>query len=369
MHRVLADLRALGQAVWVDHCSHPFIVSGELGRLIEAGVEGLTSNPSIFREAIVQGEGYDEALRSVWQRDPALQAEAVYEELAVRDIRLAADAFRPVFERTRGLQGFVSLEVSPRLAHDVEGTIEEAERLWRAVDRPNVMIKVPATAEGVLAIEQLLIRGIPVNVTLIFSLEQYEQVAQAYLRALARRLGEGRDLTRVRSVASFFVSRVDTAIDRALEAIGTRAALELRGRAAVANARLAAKRYRAIFHGSPFLPYSAAGAKPQWLLWASTSTKNPAYPDLLYVESLMGPETVNTMPLSTLAALLDHGQVANRLEEDVEAAEALFARLREVGVDVDGVFRQLLVDGVQIFLKAYEDLLQVIAERWQAVRS
>jgi len=276
----LQELSAQGQAVWLDYIRRDLLTDGELERLVkEDGVTGVTSNPAIFENAIGGSELYDEEMRRTLRDVPGIQAAELYEQLAITDIRMAADILRPVFDETEGADGFVSLEVSPHLARDTAGTIAEARRFWSLVDRPNLMIKVPATAEGIPAIEELLATGIHVNITLMFSLQHYEDVAQAYLRGLAR----SENPAGVSSVASFFVSRVDSAVDAALEEVGSEAALALRGRVAIANSELAYERYEEIFHGDLFSELVERGARPQRVLWASTSTKNPEYDDLLYV--------------------------------------------------------------------------------------
>ncbi len=356
----LQDLVQQGQSVWLDYIRRDLITSGELQHLVSQGVSGLTSNPTIFQKAIAGSADYNASLHRLLETDPRADVTALYEALAFEDIRLAADILRPVYEATDGADGFVSLEVSPHLAHDTAGTIAEARRLWQAVDRPNLMIKVPATPEGIPAIEALIAEGIHVNVTLIFALAHYEAAAHAYIRGLERAPAP----RRAASVASFFVSRVDTAVDRALEAIGTPEALALRGRTAVANAKVAYRRFQEIFGGESFAALRRQGARVQRPLWASTSTKNPAYSDVLYVEELIGPDTVNTLPPHTLEAFLDHGQVrGNTVQEGVDEAEATLARLADLGVDLGAITEQLQVEGVAAFAASYDRLLATLEEK------
>jgi transaldolase len=344
----------LEQAVWLDSIGRNLVEGGELARLVaEDGVRGVTSNPSIFKAAIAGTDEYDEQVHAVLAERPDATAVELYETLAIHDIRAAADVLRPLYDASDRGDGYVSLEVAPDLAHDTDGTVAEARRLWRAVDRPNLMIKVPATAEGIPAIEALIADGINVNVTLMFSLAHYEAVAGAYLAGLER----ASDVARIASVASFFVSRVDSAVDARLEAIGTPKALELRGKAAIANAGLAYRRFREIFHGADFAHLKARGARVQRPLWASTSTKNPDYPDTLYVTGLAGPETVNTLPSATLEAFRDHGQVVNGLDEAVEGADAVMIGLEGQGIDLDTITEDLQRDGVAAFAAAFDDLM------------
>jgi transaldolase len=346
-----------GQAVWLDFIERDLLTGGGLERLVrEDGVRGVTSNPSIFQKAIEGGGAYDAAVRELVAADPRMTTEALYEALAIEDIRHAADILRSLWDSSGGDDGYVSLEVSPHLAADTDGTVTEAHRLWKAVDRPNLMIKVPATAEGVPAIEQLVGDGINVNATLMFSLADYEAVANAYLRGLEA----APDPTNVASVASFFVSRVDTKVDAALEAIGGDRALSLRGQAAIANAKLAFHRFREIFYGAPFAELRHAGARVQRPLWASTSTKNPTYPDVIYVEELIGPQTVNTLPVATLEAYRDHGAPRATLAEGVDEATALLSDLAEVGIELDTVTDELQVEGVAAFAGSFDQLLSAL---------
>jgi transaldolase/glucose-6-phosphate isomerase len=301
----------------------------------------------------------------------------IYEALAITDIQSAADVLATVYEKTGGTDGFVSLECSPLLAHDTAGTIQEARRLWQALARPNVMIKIPGTAEGIPAIEECIYEGININITLLFSLESYEQTMTAYLRGLGRRAAEGKAVDRVSSVASFFVSRIDTAVDRRLEKLIGEADSDqqrnrfraLLGRVAIANAKMAHQRFKQVFHGQPFAELRARGAQVQRPLWASTSTKNPAYRDVYYVEALIGRETINTLPPQTLAAFRDHGQVRLTIEEDLDEARALVEQLRGVGIDLDDVTRDVLSDGVRLFIEPFEKLIQSIDKQREEIRS
>ena len=362
----LKQLYGQGQSVWLDFIRRSLITSGDLNRLIdEDGVRGMTSNPAIFEKAIAGSADYDESLRRALQRNPHGEIKALYEILAIEDIQMAADVLRPIYEETRGADGYVSLEVSPALAHDTEGTIAEAERLWKTVNRPNLMIKVPATSEGASALETLVARGVNVNATLMFSLKHYEAIAHAYIRGLKK----CEHPERIASVASFFVSRVDTAVDAALEAIGTPDALELRGKAAVANAKLTYRRFREIFEDRGFVDLAARGARVQRPLWASTSTKNPEYRDVIYVEQLIGADTVNTLPPATLNAFCDHGRVATTLTKNVGEAEEHIAALSEFGIDLDAVTDRLQVDGVASFAQSFEGLLEALRKKRSAALS
>ncbi len=363
----LHQLAEHGQSPWLDFLARGLIQEGELERLVrEEGVRGVTSNPTIFQKAIASGEaGYDEQLREVAdsEDDPKL----IFQALAVRDIQDACDVLRPVWDRGRGLDGWVSLEVDPTLAHDTQGTIEEAQRLSALVERPNLYVKVPATPAGLPAIEQLIAQGIPINVTLVFSLERHAEVMDAYLRGVQRLADEGGDPGSVCSVASFFVSRVDTEMDRRLEAVGRD---DLRGAVAIANAKLAYAQWQQHFTGERWETLEARGATPQWCLWASTSTKDPSLRDTLYVEALVGPHTVNTMPMETLEAMQEDGIVEATLETGVDEARALFERLHEAGVDVDDAFATLEREGVEKFEASFRDLIDEIAgKREQLARA
>ena len=347
----LLKLNAFGQSVWLDYIRRDFVLNGELAKLIrEDGLAGLTSNPAIFEKAIGGGNEYAPAIRALKQR--GLSAMALYETLAIEDIQAAADQFRPVFDAGKGHDGYVSLEVSPYLARDTAATVVEAKRLWREVSRPNLMIKVPATLEGLPAIELLISQDMNVNVTLLFSQAMYEKVAERYIAGLERRAAEGGDLGRISSVASFFISRIDAAVDPLLPEA-------LRGKTAIANAMLAYESYKRLFSGPRWENLAEKGARPQRLLWASTSTKNPAYRDVMYVEELVGSNTVNTLPPATLESFRDHGVPRASLEEDIGAARAT---LEAVGkhASLDEVTDKLLDDGVKLFADAFDKLLKAV---------
>jgi len=364
----LLELKHLGQSVWLDNISRKLIESGELERLVkEDGISGVTSNPTIFEKAISGGTEYDEAMRQLIAQDKT-DAE-VYDALTIADIRDATDVLRPVFDATHGGDGYVSIEVSPKLAHDTQGTLADARRLHAAVNRPNLFVKVPATREGLPAIHQLLSEGININITLMFSMEHYEAVAEAYIAALEDRVRRGLPIGDVASVASFFVSRVDTLVDRLLEekmrAEGPEAAraAELRGKIAVANSKLVYQRFKELFGSERFKALAAKGARVQRVLWASTSTKNPAYSDVLYVETLIGPDTVNTMPDETIVAFRDHGMPRHTVEGGLEEARAAFKALAELGIDMRAVGEQLSIEGVDKFTQSFDKLFVVIAAK------
>jgi transaldolase/glucose-6-phosphate isomerase len=361
----LTELVAAGQSPWLDYIRRSLITSGDLKRMVTVdGITGITINPTIFDKAISGSQDYDSSLRALLAGDPTLAPAEIYERLAVDDVRLAADVLRPVYDRTDGKDGFVSLEVAPGLAHDTAGTVREARRLWGAVDRPNVLIKVPATPEGIPAIEALLAQGINVNITLMFSLAHYEAVAQAYVRALAR----APDPTHLASVASVFVSRIDGVVDKLLDASPSPEAKGLRGQIALANCRVIYDRFREIFHGTGFVSWEGKGARPQRPLWASTSTKDRAYRDTLYVEELVGPETVDTIPPATLAAFEDHGVVRpNAVAEGLAQARELLTRLTTLGIDLARVTDDLQVEGVALFTASYEHLLESLAAKRTAL--
>ena len=354
----LHELAELGQAIWLDYISRSLLASGELQELVDQGLRGVTSNPSIFEKAIAGSADYDEDLNRL-VRDGKLVAE-IYEDLAMSDIRSAADILRPVYEKSGGADGYVSLEVNPALAHDTEATIAEARRLFASLERPNVMIKVPATPAGIPAIESLIGEGVNVNVTLIFSLEQYEAVATAYIAGLEKLALSGGDVGKVASVASFFISRVDTAVDKALAEIGN---TEIQGKIAIDNAKIAYGRFREIFSSERWKKLATGNARVQRPLWASTSSKNPAYPDTLYVDNLIGPDTVNTLPPATLDDFLDHGTVAATVETDVDGARNRMAELAALGIDLDAITNKVLDEGVAAFAKSFEDLIASIAEK------
>jgi transaldolase len=365
------DLEQYGQAPWLDYIHRHLIKSGELGRMmVEYGLKGVTSNPTIFEKAIAGSDDY----RDMLTQGGAPSAEALYERIAVRDIQDAADVLRPVYDALDGRDGYVSLEVSPHLAHDTEGTIAEARRLWRQVDRPNVMIKVPAAPAGIPAIRTLTSEGINVNVTLIFSRDVYRQVARAYIDGLEARAGRGESLRRIASVASFFVSRIDTAVDAEIERLRGQTRdpqmqnllSNLQGKVAIANAKLAYAKYGEMFATQQWQALAARGARTQRLLWASTGTKNPAYSDVLYVEELIGRDTVNTMPPATLQAFRDHGRLRPSLTEDLEGASRVMASLDAAGVSMTRITEQLLADGIKLFAEAFDKLLAAVARHMAA---
>jgi transaldolase len=353
----LTDLGDARQSVWLDFIRRSMLTGGELSRLVsEDRLAGVTSNSTIFHKGMAVGTDYDGQFRGVLACEPGISAAALFEVAAIDDIRAAAKTLRPVFERTDGTDGFVSYEVAPSLAYDTVGTIAEARRLWKLIDRPNVMLKVPATPAGIPAIEQIVAEGINVNATLMFSMAHYEAVAQAYVRGLERCPNPAG----VAAAASFFVSRVDAVVDRALEEVGSAEALALRGRTAIANCKLVYQRFYQIFYGTRFGAVRERGGRPLRTMWASTSTKNPLYRDVIYVEELIGPDTVNTMPPETLAAFRDHGQVRVSIDEGVAEARALIERVQTHGVDLGAVAEKLQEDGVSAFAKSYDDLLAAI---------
>jgi len=359
----LKQLVTLGQSVWLDYIRRDLMANGGLKHLIrEDGLRGMTSNPAIFEKAIADSHDYDDDIRTLLAEGKG--PTAIYESLSQYDVQCAADEFRALYNRTEGLDGYVSLEVNPHLAHDTGGTVEEARRLWTALDRPNVLIKIPATQEGLPAIQQLIREGININVTLLFGLPRYRQVVEAYTAGLEERLAQGGALNRVASVASFFVSRLDTLVDSMLDSIlkqgSTEADLakEVLGQTAVASAKLAYQSYKEMFAEASFKRLEASGARPQRLLWASTGTKNPAYSDLKYVESLIGPDTVNTIPMDTLNAFRHHGVAKATLEEGlVEAAQAL-SRLAPLGIQIDKVTQQLEDEGIEKFIQPFDQLME-----------
>ncbi|MDW8327198.1 MAG: bifunctional transaldolase/phosoglucose isomerase, partial [Anaerolineales bacterium] len=369
----LRELQKLGQSPWHDNIRRDLLTSGKLKQMVKAGdITGLTSNPTIFEQAIGQTNIYDEALAELALAGKS--AAEIFDALSIEDIRAAADVFAPVYEKTKGADGYVSIEVAPAYARDTQATIKEAKRLWKAVGRPNLMVKIPATKEGLPAIEQSIADGINVNVTLIFSIKRYREVMDAYLAGLERRLKARKPIDHVASVASFFVSRVDTLVDKLLDerirklgGQGAEALQALKGKAAIANAQLAYAEFRRHFSTVRFSALAAKGARLQRPLWASTSTKNPAYPDVMYIEALIGPDTVNTMPPATLAAYKDHGKPELRLTEDVRDAQRVIEQLEEFGIRMDDVTQQLEDEGVAAFAKSFDTLLAVVEARRQAV--
>ena len=370
MTTTLHRLQALGQSVWFDDISRGLIRSGGLQELIDLGVTGLTSNPTIFEKAVSGGADYDDGLRDLAEQ--GLSAGEIYERLTIEDIQSAADLLRPVYDRTDGADGYASLEVNPHLAHDTGTTISEAGRLFAALDRPNVMIKVPGTPEGPPAIRSLIARGVNVNVTLLFSLEAYGRAREAYLSGLEDLAASGGDVRSVASVASFFVSRVDTAVDALIEErieAGGPGLDTLLGQAAIANAKLAYLDFKETFGGERFARLEAKGARVQRTLWGSTSTKNPEYSDVKYVDGLIGADTVNTVPEPTLRAYLDHGAPSETLEHGLDEAAALPGRLDAAGISMDRVTAKLLADGVKVFADSFDGLLANIERKRAALRA
>ena len=360
MSNKLRGIEALGQAVWIDNLNRQLLDDGTMRELIEQdGISGVTSNPSIFEKGMGNSDRYDDAFREVVTEtsDP----QEIFERLALDDVRDAADLLRPTFDRTEGQDGYVSFELPASFAFDAQGSIDEAQRLRDLIDRDNVLIKLPGTSEGVEAFEELTARGVNVNMTLLFAVERHREIADAYVRGLTRRLDAGEPVDRAASVASFFVSRVDTKVDAELERLGRE---DLRGKAAVANARIAYAVFEEIFSGPVWDRLREAGANVQRPLWASTSTKNPDYPDTLYVDELIGPDTVNTMPDATIEAARDHATPERTVDRDVDGARALIDELREIGVDFDDIVsRQLVDEGVEAFSKAYESLLETLQQK------
>jgi transaldolase len=352
------------QSPWIDFIDRDLIASGKLEDLVAKGIRGLTSNPTIFAKAVASGQ-YDELIRREVEAGDG--SHDIYEAIAVGDVGDAADVLRRVYDGDDAADGYVSIEVEPNLADDTRGTLDRARELWRRVDRPNVFVKIPATPAGLPAIEAAIADGINVNVTLMFSVDVYRDVARAYIAGLRRRHERGEPIDRVASVASFFVSRVDTKVDKALDAIGSEDARALRGRAAVANAKLAYAAYREIFGGDEFADLRAAGARVQRCLWASTSTKNPEYRDVLYVEELIGPETVNTMPLDTIEAFLDHGRLARTLDADLDEARDTLRRIEAQGIGMQQVTDELIAEGVTAFAKSFDELIATIESQREAL--
>ncbi|HWF77947.1 MAG TPA: transaldolase [Caulobacteraceae bacterium] len=371
MTNPLRELEAAGQAVWLDYLHRKILENGELKRLIdEDGIKGLTSNPSIFEKAIGSGDAYDDRVQAALKTTDGAPM-SIYERIAIADIQAAADIFRPTWDRLGGKDGFVSLEVSPKLANDTEGTVAEARRLWKAVDRPNLMIKVPGTKAGTPAIRRLIGEGINVNVTLLFGVAAYLDVAEAHIHGLEAAKAAGRDVSKIHGVASFFVSRIDTKIDKAIDARLAQSpapdeALRLkrvRGKIGIANAKRAYQRYLEIIATPQWKALAEAGASPQRVLWASTGVKDPSFPDILYAVSLIGPDTIDTLPPATIDAFRDHGTVSPSLTTDVAEAEHDLAEAKGLGIDLDAVTDALVVEGVDLFAKAFDDLLKAVSEK------
>lgn len=372
MHR-LKQLTASGQSLWLDYIKRSFVAGGELRKLIaEDGLTGVTSNPTIFDDAISRGDEYESAIQHAAQRNKS--AEEAYKAIVIADVQSAADELRSVFERTQGRDGYVSLEVSPRLAYDTEGSIAQAREFWERVARPNLFVKIPGTREGLPAIRRSIAAGININVTLLFGLPRYRAVAETYMAGLEDRLAAGQSVAHVASVASFFLSRIDLAVDPKLEDIAERGgelaarARRLRGQAAIASAKQAYQIYKELFGGERFRRLAAAGARPQPVLWGSTSSKNPEERDVRYVEALIGPDTINTMPRKTLDAFRDHGDPTPRLEEDLDGARTVLRELGEIGIDLDAVSQQLEKEGVQKFSTPFEHSLIELERRLAATR-
>lgn len=360
----LNKLYEMGQSVWFDYIRRSLITSGELKDLVDQGVKGVTSNPAIFEKAIAGSSDYDEDLKQLIKTDKSV--DQIYEALAFEDITLATDVLKPVYESTNGKDGYVSLEVSPHLAYDTEKTISEAKRLFETINRPNLMIKVPATPAGIPAITELIGSGVNVNVTLIFGLQNYRALAEAYIAGLEKLAQTGlstkggHPLDKVASVASFFVSRVDTAVDKALDKIGN---TDLQGKIAIANAKVAYTEFKTIFSGSRWQQLVDKGARVQRVLWASTGTKNPNYSDTLYVDELIGPDSVNTLPPATLDSFIDHGKITETLTKGLDEARQQLAQLAELGIDLNSVTQKLQEDGVVAFAEPFDALMKSIAEK------
>ncbi|MGI8967771.1 MAG: transaldolase [Chloroflexota bacterium] len=367
----LHQLLDQGQSPWIDNITRDMLQNGDLQRRIDQGIVGLTSNPTIFQKAIGGSSLYDDELRQLVRQDKSVNE--IYDALVLDDIRNAAKTFRPVYDKTNGRDGYVSIEVAPHLAYDTDKSLAEARRLFKYLNTPNIMIKIPGTDEGIPAFQQAIADGININVTLVFSIENYRKVAQAYVTALQQRADAGQPIDRISSVASFFVSRVDTMVDKKLDDLMNNAGDEqrkkqigdLRGKAAIANAKMAYEAFSEIFSGSKWEALAAKGAKPQRCLWASTSTKNPDYRDVLYVEELIGPETVDTMPPATIDAFLDHGKVNRTLNQNVAQAHAELDALENAGISMEQVTHQLQEDGVKLFAQSFDDLIKSIEEKRQ----
>ena len=357
----LHQLTELGQSIWLDYIRRSLIESGDLAAYVQNGLRGMTSNPAIFEKAIAETDEYDGQIQSLALEGKTSQE--IYESLAIDDIRSAARILEPVFDESEGADGYISLEVNPHLAHDRQATVNEALRLFGAVDRPNVMIKVPATAEGLLAIQELITEGININVTLMFSMAQYDMVAEAYIAALEKRAAKVYDVHHIASVASFFVSRIDVKVDKMLDEIDTPEAEALKGKIGIASAKLAYQHFKETFQGKRWDFLADKGARLQRVLYGSTSTKDPAYSDVMYVDGLIGPNTVNTIPPKTLEAFIDHGTVAVTLDQDIDEVHEQLVQLEKVGINLDDVTRELLDEGVEKFVKPYDKLIETIAQK------
>jgi transaldolase len=375
MANPLLELQQQGQSVWYDNIDRAQLASGQFKRMLtEDGIQGVTSNPTIFGKSISSGHAYDEQISQLISEGK--DTDDIYQAVVIQDIRTVADLLRPVYDRTNGQDGYVSLEVSPDLSHDTDATISEARRFWKMVARPNLMIKIPATTEGIPAIHTAISEGINVNVTLIFSIESYRNVTEAYISGLEARNAQGQDISRIASVASFFVSRVDTLVDQLLEdkikATSDSAEQQklkaLEGKAAIANARLVYQDFKKIFNSPRFESLKHAGAHVQRPLWASTSTKNPAYRDVLYAEELVGPDTVDTMPLETIEKFSDHGKVRYSIEDNLQGSKEELDALEQVGIHYDQVTQQLLDEGVKKFADSFHELFDGIRSKQQGIK-
>lgn len=361
----LKKLETFGQSIWLDYISRALIVSGRLRALIrEDGVRGLTSNPAIFEKAITQGHDYDTDIREMALK--GLEAKVIYEAIAIKDVQMAADEFRPVYDSTNGDDGYVSIEVNPHLAHDILGTLDEARRLWKLLDRPNVFIKVPATDEGMIIIKQLTVEGININITLLFGISRYREAVEAYISGLEERLQKGGDLTRIASVASFFLSRIDAFIDPLLEKIieqdikQKETAIQLLGNTAIASAKIANRVNSMLFNNERFMKLIKHGARAQKVLWASTKPKNPEYSDIKYIEALIGPHTISTLPVETINAYRNHGNPRARLDQDAGHASIILELLLKIGIDIDEVAQKLEDEGIEKFTKPFDKLMDVL---------
>ena len=360
MANPLLELQALGQSIWLDFISRQLITTGQLKRMIdEDGLRGMTSNPTIFQNEIVQSNVYDDAIRVILKAQPRIAVEDLYDRLTIETIQMACDVMRSIYDTTDGFDGMVSLEPSGRQAYDTQTTIADVRRLWKTVDRPNVMIKVPAPPPSIPAIEAVIAEGVNINITLMFSMAHYEAVASAYLKGIMRSPNPRHQV----SVASFFISRIETAVDKQPESLGPPDALAIRGKAAIASATVVYRRFRELFHGDRFAAAKSRGARVQRPLWGSTSTKNPSFPDTIYVDNLIGPETINTLPMPTLDAFRDHGKARVTLTEGVQEADEVLAKLAKLGIDLSAVTEKLQVDGVAAFVDSYEKSLDALRKR------
>jgi transaldolase len=354
----IKELDALGQSIWLDYIRRDLITTGKLKKMIEEeGLRGMTSNPAIFEKAIVESHDYDQAIQNL--RKKGKNEKEIYDALTIEDVQAAADVFRPVYDQTDALDGYVSLEVSPHLAHDTKGTIDEARKLWKIVNRPNVFIKVPATKEGLPAIQQLISEGININVTLLFGLQRYREVAEAYIAGLETRASQGKSIKHVASVASFFLSRIDVMLDPILEKKDP----TLKGEVAIASAKLAYQIFEDVFSEDLFKKLLGKGARVQRLLWASTGTKNPAYSDVKYIEPLIGPQTVNTVPVETYDAYLDHGHPKVRIHDDLDKAHLIFQKLPQLSINMDQITQKLEDEAVEKFIKPFDHLIETLKEK------